>query len=457
MDINAYLYGRGLDEVSYYDFYRDIFPEGSFEEKGHYEKGKYNAIIVEITDEVKADGKAKILRHTLTDELDKLNDVAGRDNFCLMSPISYAGKSRKSSFARFMYAIAIDLDGVVSEKNLDVLFEQIERNEAMLKREIYWGLPAPTYFVSSGTGLHLYYVLEKPIALFKNVVEQLEVLKRRLTWQAWTQGASALQDNIQYESLFQGFRMVGTSTKAGGITRAFRYGFGKKYTLEELNRNVPVAYRVNSIVYKSELTLEKSKEKYPEWYQKRIVQQQPRGTWLCKRDLYDWWVRQIYDGAVQGHRYWCVLTLATYAKKCGIEYDELVADGLGLVDFLNSRGDKFTTEDVMKAMEAYNDEYITYPIDTITARTGIAIKKNKRNGRKREAHIQMVNATRKFRRDVLGEAEYKNNGRPDKAEIVLEWQRLHPEGRKADCVRDTGLDKKTVYKWWKAELNSDFR
>ena len=24
----------------------------------------------------------------------------------------------------------------------------------------------------------------------------------------------------------------------------------------------------------------------------------------------------------------------------------------------------------------------------------------------------------------------------------------HPEGKKADCVRDTKFDKKTVYKWW---------
>ena len=60
----------------------------------------------------------------------------------------------------------------------------------------------------------------------------------------------------------------------------------------------------------------------------------------------------------------------------------------------------------------------------------------------------MVNAMRIMKRDVLGEDEYKNNGRPDKAKIVEEWQERHPEGRKADCIRDTGLDKKTVYKWW---------
>lgn len=48
----------------------------------------------------------------------------------------------------------------------------------------------------------------------------------------------------------------------------------------------------------------------------------------------------------------------------------------------------------------------------------------------------------------MGEDEYKNNGRPKKQEIVIKWRFAHPSGRKADCIRDTGLDKKTVYKWW---------
>ena len=39
-------------------------------------------------------------------------------------------------------------------------------------------------------------------------------------------------------------------------------------------------------------------------------------------------------------------------------------------------------------------------------------------------------------------------GRPDKAKIVLDWRANHPEGKKADCIRDTGLSKPTVYKWW---------
>jgi DNA invertase Pin-like site-specific DNA recombinase len=40
------------------------------------------------------------------------------------------------------------------------------------------------------------------------------------------------------------------------------------------------------------------------------------------------------------------------------------------------------------------------------------------------------------------------NGRKPKAEVVREWRRLHPNGKKAECIRDTGLTKPTVYKWW---------
>lgn len=447
VNINMSLLNRGLVEVSYKEFYRNIFPVGSFEERGVYERGKYNGIIIELTNDKKADGKLKVLRHTLSDDFDKLDEVVGRDNFCLMSPISYAGKSRKSTYARFLYAIAIDLDGIVSEDNLAVLFKQIESNSFLLENSVYWGLPAPSYFVSSGTGIHLYYVLEKPIPLFRNVVEQLEILKRRLTWQAWTQGASELHDNVQYESLFQGFRMVGTVTKAGNITKAFRYEDAKKYTIEELNRCVPEEYRVKRIVYQSDLTLAEAKNKYPDWYEKRIVRKQPKGSWICNRALYDWWIKKIYSGAEQGHRYWCILALAAYAKKCGINYEELVLDSVGLIDFLNSKGDEFTVDDVMKALEAYNDSYITYPIDTIVARTDIPIKKNKRNGRKQAVHLARARAVQNI--------DYPNHewaGRPigsgTAEQKVKDWRHLHPGGRKIDCHRETGLSRVTIDKWW---------
>lgn len=33
-------------------------------------------------------------------------------------------------------------------------------------------------------------------------------------------------------------------------------------------------------------------------------------------------------------------------------------------------------------------------------------------------------------------------------DIVMEWRTMNPFGRKADCVRDTGISQTTVSKWW---------
>ena len=149
--LSDYLY-QYFDEVSYKEFYRDVFPVGSFEQKGVFEKGKYNGILVEVTNEKLNSGKPRVLRHTITDDLEKLDEVVSRDNFCLMSPISYAGKTRDSSMARELYALAFDLDGLISTdkspySGIKELFWQIENTD--------YRIPKPTYGVSSGTGLHL--------------------------------------------------------------------------------------------------------------------------------------------------------------------------------------------------------------------------------------------------------------------------------------------------------------
>lgn len=447
MDIMNYLREKGLKEIPYKEFYRSVFPSGSLEKKGVYERGKYTGIIVEVMNKKKKNGTPKVLRHTLTDDLDKLDEVVSRDNFCLMSPISYAGKSRKSEYARELYAIAIDMDGIETKDNLDILFKQIEKNQFFADGGVYWGIPEPTYIISSGTGLHLYYLLEKPIRLFPNVAKELEKLKRRITWQIWTQGASELSENVQYESLYQGFRIVGTVTKNGSRAVAFQYS-GNKVTLDYLNQSVPEEYRANIAKKLSKLTLEEAKKKYPAWYDKRIVHQAPKGTWVCKRALYDWWLRRIREVQI-GHRYWSVMTLAVYAKKCAIPYEELAADALSQVPFLNSLGkgqQPFTENDVMKALEAYNDSYMTYPIHTIVERTAIPIQRNKRNGRRQIVHMATMRAIQGV---IDPEGTWRNkDGRPTKKEQVQEWRAAHPNGSKADCINETGLSKPTVYKWW---------
>lgn len=428
------------EEVSYTDFYRDIFPVGSFEQRGVYEDGKYNGIAVAIEQ-----GGKRTKRLTVTDDLEAIDDMAASDDFCLMSPISYAGKSRRSSNARFMYALAIDLDGLETLKQWEFFVEQVERGHEMLR--FVWGIPRPTYLISSGTGIHIYYVFEQPVPMFRNIVEQLEKLKKRLTWQAWTQGASSLHDKVQYESLFQGFRVVGTITKTGGRCRAF--SVGGKVTVEYLNKFVPEEYRTQDFVYQSDLRLADAKEKYPEWYQRRVVEKRPKKSWTCKKALYDWWIRKLLGGAEQGHRYWCIMTLATYAQKCGVPRETLEEDAYGLIPFMNTKGDAFTEDDVLHALEAYSDSYITYPIDTIVVRTGIPIEKNRRNGRKQADHIKLMNF---IREEVNGNKNWrKGNGRPTAERTVLKWRQGHPDGSKKECKDATGLSYPTIRKWWNQE------
>ena len=65
-----------LEPVTPFEFYREIFPVGSFERKGHYEDEKGNGIAITVPKaagialEVKDGGKAK--HYTITDELSEL-------------------------------------------------------------------------------------------------------------------------------------------------------------------------------------------------------------------------------------------------------------------------------------------------------------------------------------------------------------------------------------------------
>lgn len=442
-----------FDEVNYKDFYRDIFPVGVLQCKGkdHYGDRKYNGIIVEVTDEKLNSGKPKVLRHTLTDDLEKLDEVVSRDNFCLMSPISYAGKTRDSSMARELYALAFDLDGIQTRikdgeewpYGLANFFHQVD--DMMI-------MPKPTYVVSSGTGVHLYYVFERPVPMFENIVEQIEILKKELTRMMWHDSISKLVDEIQYEPVCQGFRVVGTITKTGDRVKAFKTG--GKVTIEYLNEFVRDEYKVKEFTYNSDLTLDQAKNKYPEWYQKRIIEKKGRGTWNFNRAVYDKWLERLPREANLGHRYWSIWVLAITAMKCGISLDELERDAFGLIDIMNNKdenkSDPFTEDDVLAALEGYDSAWYTYPIDKMSYRANIPIEKNKRNGRKQALHLKMARSNLEILSEEKGRAL---QGRKSKKDIVGEWRKINPEGTKYQCVKDTGLSKNTVKKWWKENKN----
>lgn len=429
-----------FDQLEPQEFYREIFPKGELQQHNKERDGKFNAIAVELLP--KEENKPNAKRYVLTDELDIIDNLLLSDNFIILSPISYIGKSRQSQNARYIYAMAIDLDGITAPHYLIDLFHQMEIEY----------LPKPTYIVWSGTGLHLYYQFEKAIPCYKNVIKQLSDLKTALTKKIWNIHVSELHKKPQIESLFQGFRMVGGITKNGNRTEAF--AIGKKISIEYLNEFVPKVNQMTEFAYKSELPLIEAKKKYPEWYEKRIIQKQPKGSWQANKAVYDWWHKKLLDQIAEGHRYYGIMVLAIYAKKCGVPLDVLENDAFGLVDEMEkltvSDDNHFTREDVLAALEMYNDNYMTFPIDSISKLTDIHIEKNKRNGRKQELHLMLARSNKAILKQV---GELKADGRPKgsgtKQSIVEEWQLQYPNGKKSECIKMTGLSKPTVYKYWK--------
>ena len=449
--INGWLDAKG-EEVDPVDFYRMVFPEGELEtreERDSRTVGKYGAIAYQIDTTEKNHDKQRAERWTVTDELSNIEEIVYSDSFCVMAPISFAGSAATAKNARNLYAIAIDVDNIMGDgKGYPKGLRQLEWQWG--PRMPNYRIPKPTAIVSSGTGIHVYWVLDKPIKLFPHIVEQLRKLRTRLTLHLWAQGVSASPDRIQYEGIYQGLRMVGSRTKDGKRVRAWKTG--EKLSLSYINQYVDEDCRVDDEHYKSQHTLAECKKNWPDWYHRRIELKKPGKSWTCNPALYRWWFEKA-KGAKVGHRYFAMMMLAIYAIKSGVPYEKLKKDIVELGEELDEQSPKdgsnyITDQDIKDALRAYKQCYRTFPIAWISLLTDIDIPRNKRNGRRQADHVKLMN----FVRDEINghkDTWREGNGRKPKKQIVEDWQALHPSGRKADCIKETGLSKPTVYKWWR--------
>ena len=207
--------------------------------------------------------------------------------------------------------------------------------------------------------------------------------------------------------------------------------------------------------------MEEAKELYPEWYQERIVEGKPRqsarnqgGTWVCNEALYEWWKRKIMTEVKEGGRYFSIMALCSYGLKCGISEAQIRRDAYSFLDHLESitedSDNHFTKEDVrdaLKALKADRKRLTTIASrEWIESNTKVEIPPNKRNWRKQEQHLILARGIRQLKAQ-LGE-NVSGGGRPTAENTVKKWRQQHPDGRKVDCIRETGLAKHTVYKWW---------
>ena len=434
-------------EVGGCEFYKELFPDNENEGEQHKDFSHPCAVFLYQ----KSEGKLwhrKMCRDTWEQDYMELVE---RKGLSLCSGLSYRQNRNTLANAQRMHALIFDLDGV-GLGELRNLFLRFGGPAGELRR-----LPMPTFLVLSGTGLHVYYVFQQPIDLYPNIKIQLKSLKYDLTFRMWDYKGTSQIKAIQYQSINQGFRMVGSINEKHG-TELVAFRTGDRVTLDYLNAYAKPENRVdvNKPFSPSKITRAEAREKYPDWYERVVVKgEKSRKQWDIAgkvhgddpHALYHWWLRQA-DGIKGGHRYFFLMCLAIYAYKCGVSKKQLRQDMNLAFEKLKrvEHENPLSEDDIKSAMEAYDKEYFNFTISDIEALTDVRIERNKRNGRTRADHIRLMN----FVRDELnGNRDWRNKkGRPLADLTVYMWRQEHPEGRKADCHRDTGLDPKTIRKWW---------
>ena len=255
----ALMLERGYLEVSPYNFYRDLFPAGSLQQESGDGKGNI------IATQIRPSGNGRTRQWIIGDSLDLLDKVIG-DTYGMIPPISFYGKTHSKEMAHELFAVAIDVD-YVGKQQLKNLLKQF-RNGVQL---------CPTYLVSSGKGVHLYYFLQEPVQLYRNREEVLAELKEAFIRRLWNDTSSIRPDSLDITGIYQGFRCVGSQSKLGVDFPVKAYKLSEnRYTLEDIKASIPSCEVDLAPLYekpkrKSIVTLEKAKELYPEWYERRIT------------------------------------------------------------------------------------------------------------------------------------------------------------------------------------------
>lgn len=428
------------EEVDPLDFYREIFPVGSFQEQGNTERKSGNGMLVYKNEH------GQHWHKLIFDDLAEIPNWYGIEDVYIRSA-SFIGKNTKNENASMIYALVFDLDGQgITELQMVTQFMRKGTN-----------IPKATFVVLSGHGLHLYYVLEKPIRATMNNIRKLNKLKEGVTKLIWNRYTSNIE-KIQFQYCLQGFRMVGSASKMGKRypVRAYRFS-DEHYTIEELVSWIPKLkewdeYRID-MTERDTVPKDTAKKLWPDWYEYRINQGKS-SKWHIKRDLYDWWKNKIVEGATYGHRYFCLMCLAIFAIKCDVSEEELKRDALELVPILDRLSNdtdpksRFTEEDALCALHGYRDNFKTWGRDKLSLVSAIPMPPNKRNYRTRAEHLVLARGIKDIKKKMGEVVEGRPKGSGTKKEIIVQWKLEHPKGRKADCHRDTGIDPKTIRKWW---------
>lgn len=477
-----------FEEVDPICFYREIFRDGleakpADDEPFTYGAGDYCAIMSrhtgKYTEKTTKTGKkyqkAIFYKKNVYDDLDPIADAIDRfkkkkeyfDTF--IAPVSFISNSACKKNARFLFAMVIEVDDLVKNENdgpsgIASLFYQIATGF----------LPIPSYVVSSSKeNVHLYYILEEALPLYALNYRKLAAIRKQLENLIWnnTVTNSYEKKKVQHESVIQKFRVPGTSTKArdGEAAIAFKFGNGDPVTIEYLaSFCTKLALSTKNVRKKPKFSYQQMLKAWPEWTERHFTKNGlpipdaniKRKFTPNKRAMYDYFKTRVAMEVQAGNRYKAILCLASNAQKCQISYEELEKDALELLPILDERsvrqedgsikdGDHFTEDDVLGALEKYfSYDMRFWGTDAMRTKSSIDLPSSERKNNEQAFHLKLARAKQEEDCRKYGTDWRYHGGAPTKQATIQEWRKNNPAGRKADCIRETGFDKKTVYKWW---------
>lgn len=382
---------------------------------------------------------------------------------CLMAPADYFGKKPLQKTIGRLYAIAIDVDDMKPEK-LEETFKYD-----------FFGFK-PTYIVQSGTGMHFYYILDYPLPMLYSYRPKIRQLKMALAKYFVNADVSYSHTKPDPQEWDKQFRVVGSKSKVSGkFVNAYKVG--GVWKIEDLVHLVNKGRPSEKIgEFESWELKGKSGMTRAEWLAKTAEIKKEReekygkGTKLRVggRGYYDSWIERILDDDSLGSRFHRTCILYSDAAFCGISFSEV--DDFAtttLYHYYNqpqvAKGNPFLMSDIKSASKFYNsaERYKSFSLDKIYDMTGILLPRAKRNYNSQDVHLKMA---RFMRDEVYGKKDTwrEGNGRPvgskdskqrertadSKEQLVRAYLQEHPDAKKVDVIRETGLSKPTVYKWY---------
>jgi hypothetical protein len=405
------------ERVSATTMYEDIF--------GNLEQVLPVVIIDEEDETEDVVSPEPIEKHIIPMTLAEALEQSESRNDMLLGGCSYFNNWISKRSAKDVYTFIVDMDNVYSGTLLNAL-----QQDWYTASGDY--LPKPTYIVNSGTGCHLYFVLQEPIPNYKITTPLLDKVYRALAVQQTTRRVY-LKKEVQWFG--QDFRIAGGLNKYKWENQVFRVG--EKWDIDELAKAVGLD-GLHFVRYG-----EKRTTQAPVFKEKR-VSGKGKG-WKTNRAFYDYALRTCREKTKEGNRYTSMCALSVIAWKCAVSADELERDLHSLLPSFNKGAMRVVKErEVYSAMKMYNAKAILTQRERLELWQGWEYKPIKRNGRKQADHLRRARAVQNI---DYPDGEWRGR-KPTAEALVHHWQSKNPAGRKVDCARELNIDPKTVRKWW---------